>query len=269
MAVSLTTLWERDGLPAHPLSAALATGYAGTIGFHAPSLYANFVTSLDGVVAADGAPPSAISGGVDADRFVMGLLRACAEAVVIGAGTLRAEPRHLWTPDHIYSPLATAYADLRTALGLPPTPRLVLLTRSGDIDPSLPAFELGALVLTTATGANALRGRLPAASTVTALGPGIEPADVLAALREEGFQVVLTEGGPTLLAQFLAASLLDELFLTLSPRLAGRDGEAHRLGLVEGHAFDPHALPGASLLSVKRHDSHLFLRYRLGPAPGS
>ncbi|MDP9342783.1 MAG: dihydrofolate reductase family protein [Actinomycetota bacterium] len=264
MALALATLWERDGLPAYPLPAALSVAYGGTCGFRSPTLYANFVTSLDGVVAAEDAPPSAISGGAEADRLVMGLLRACAEAVVVGAGTLRAEPRHLWTPEHIYPGLAGAYAELRASLGLSPTPRLVLLTGSGDVDPSLPAFELGALVLTTSAGAAALRGKLPKASTVTTLpGPRIGPAGVMAALRQEGFQVVLTEGGPTVLAQFLAAEFLDELFLTLSPRLAGRDEESHRLGLVEGHAFDPGALPAAALQSVKRHQSHLFLRYRL------
>jgi riboflavin biosynthesis pyrimidine reductase len=247
MAVRLDTLWERDGLPAYPLPASLTDAYGGTIGFPVPSLYANFVTSLDGVVAADDAPPSAISGGAEADRVVMGLLRACAEAVVVGAGTLRAEPRHLWTPEHIHPSLAPAYAELREALGLPPTPRLVLLTRSGDVDPSLPAFELGALVVTTEAGAAALRG----------------------ILRGEGHRVVLTEGGPTVLGQFLAAGILDELFLTLSPRLAGRDGRSRRLGLVEGHAFDTAALPAGSLLSVKRHRSHLFVRYRLGPGEPS
>jgi riboflavin biosynthesis pyrimidine reductase len=264
MALTLATLWERAGLPAYPLPAILSDAYGGSIGFRSPTLYANFVTSLDGVVAADDASPSAISGGAEADRMVMGLLRACAEAVVVGAGTLRAEPRHLWTPERIHPPLDPAYAELRAALGLPTSPRLVLLTRTGAVDPSLPAFERGALVVTTAAGAAALQGKLPAASAVVALaGPDVGPADVLEVLRGEGFRVVLTEGGPTILGQFLAAGLLDELFLTLSPRLAGRDGESHRLGLVEGHAFDPSALPAATLLSVKRHRSHLFVRYRL------
>jgi riboflavin biosynthesis pyrimidine reductase len=265
VSVSLTTLWERDGLPAYPLPAALAAAYGGTIGFASPSLYANFVTSLDGVVAADDAPPSAISGGAEADRAVMGLLRACAEAVVVGAGTLRAEPRHLWTPEHINPSLAPAYAELRRALGLPPTPRLVLLTRSGDVDGSLPAFEVGALVVTTEAGAAALRGKLPPASAVAAVSQqDVGTAEVLGILHGEGHRVVLTEGGPTVLGQFLAAGVLDELFLTLSPRLAGRDGQTHRrLGLVEGHAFDPAAFPEGSLLSVKRNGSHLFLRYGL------
>jgi riboflavin biosynthesis pyrimidine reductase len=264
MAVELTTLWERDDLPGYELPAALAAAYGGGIGFRSPTLYANFVTSLDGVVAADTAPLSAISGKSEGDRFVMGLLRTCAEAVVVGAGTLRAEPRHLWTPDRIHPPMADAYAELRSSLGLPATPRLVVLTRSGDVDPSLPAFQTGALVLTMESAAATLRGRLPAASTVAALhGADVDVSEVMNVLGAEGFRVVLTEGGPSVLAQFLAAGLLDELFLTVSPRIAGRDRGAHRLGLVEGHAFPTDRFPGGSLHSVKRHQSHLFLRYGL------
>jgi len=82
-------------------------------------IYANFVSSIDGVVTL-GANPSAgsvISGKSAADRFVMGLLRACADAVVLGAGTLRATPGHLWTPAHVYPALATEFTALRSALG--------------------------------------------------------------------------------------------------------------------------------------------------------
>jgi len=89
---------------------------------------------------------------------------------------------------------------------------------------------------------------------------------VLSLLWARGFRRVLSEGGPSVLGSFLRDGLVDELFLTLSPRIAGRDAGsgARRLGLVEGQAFAPSALPEANLLSLKRHASHLFLRYRLG-----
>src|SRR5207253_7833821 len=76
----------------------------GRLGFAERAVYSNFVTSLDGVVSL-GSHPSAgsvISGRNQADRFLMGLLRACADAVLLGAGTLRATPGHHWTPEHIY-----------------------------------------------------------------------------------------------------------------------------------------------------------------------
>ena len=75
----------------------------GTLGFNQPVLYSNFVESLDGVTTL-GSKPSAgseISGRNGADRFLMGLLRAFADAVLVGAGTLGATPGHHWTPEHI------------------------------------------------------------------------------------------------------------------------------------------------------------------------
>ena len=106
----------------------------GRLGFTAPILYSNFVSSLDGVVTL-GSKPSAgsvISGKYPADRFLMGLLRACADAVVLGAGTLRATPGHLWTPAHVYPALATEFTALRSALGRSAEPALVLLTATGE-----------------------------------------------------------------------------------------------------------------------------------------
>lgn len=69
------------------------------------------------------------------------------------------------------------------------------------------------------------------------------------------------EGGPYLLADFLAEGLLDELFLTLAPQVAGRDDASARLGLVSGRVFAPACPLWATLVGVKRGGSHLFLRY--------
>lgn len=266
--MNLQVLFEQPDLPAYPLPSHLRERYGGGLGFSSPRLFANFVSSLDGVVAIGASPPSLISDKSEADRFVMGLLRACADAVVIGAGTLRAEPDHLWTPEHISPPEATAYQELRRTLGRPEPPRLVVLTTRGNLPVGAVALELGALVLTTAAGADRLRGRLPTASTVVALSDGehLEPAPVLRMLEDQGHLVVLSEGGPTLIGHLVQAQLLDELFLTLSPVLAGRssrEGHDRRLALVEGAAFPPDTLPRASLLSVRKDSSHLFLRYQL------
>ncbi|HTY59728.1 MAG TPA: hypothetical protein VMF59_12975, partial [Bacteroidota bacterium] len=72
-------------------------------------MIANFVSTLDGVVAlgipgvADG---DAISGANDHDSMVMGLLRAASDAVIVGAGTVRQSPLHIWTPKFVFPPLA-------------------------------------------------------------------------------------------------------------------------------------------------------------------
>jgi riboflavin biosynthesis pyrimidine reductase len=271
MPVQLTTLFERPGSPAFDLPPELLRAYGGGIGFDGQAVYANFVTTLDGVVAfGDDTPPSVISGKSEADRFVMGLLRACADAVVIGAGTLRTEPGHLWTAEHIYPPLAEEYRGLRVALGLPAAPRLVVLTRSGKVDRSARAFERGALVLTTPSAATTLRRRLPKATVVRSVVSGrIEPAEVLSTLRRDGHGTILTEGGPSVMGSFVRSRALDELFLTVSPRIAGRSRALPRLGLVQGMAFSPDELLETTLLSAKRQGSHLFLRYRLGVENGA
>jgi riboflavin biosynthesis pyrimidine reductase len=75
-------------------------------------------------------------------------------------------------------------------------------------------------------------------------------------------RLVLVEGGPHLLADFLEQSCLDELFLTLAPQVAGRNG-LERLGLVAGRAFAPHHPVWGTLVDVRRAGSHLFLRYAL------
>ena len=222
--------------------------------------------SADGVVALGSKPSagSSISGRNPADRFLMGLLRACAGAVLLGMGTLRATPGHHWTPEHVYPDLASSFADLRTALGLGPRPRLVLVTASGDVAVSHPAVVAGATIVTTSQGARALEGRLPDSCDVIELGDRgeVDIADALAALHQRGYRTILTEGGPHVMGELVKRALLDEAFLTLSPVLAGR-GEEERLGMIAGVELLPERGVWTQLLSARRHGDFLFLRYRM------
>jgi riboflavin biosynthesis pyrimidine reductase len=77
-----------------------------------------------------------------------------------------------------------------------------------------------------------------------------------------GFDVVLSEGGPSLMGELVKAALVDEMFLTLSPVLAGRNQE-RRLGMVEGVELLPKIPVWSRLLSARRHGDFLFLRYAL------
>ena len=267
-------LYERAGLPAWPLPRVLAEVYGGDLGFRQPCVYANFVASVDGVTALGPEYPSsgsAISLHDPADRFVMGLLRACADVVLIGAGTLRATPGHRWTPAYVCPAAADGYDALRRTRGLPIDPLLAVVTARGDIPAGHPALP--------PTRSSSPRRPEPVACTagcrprctILDLGdqPELSPADVLAAARARGGSMVLTEGGPRLLGQLAAGGLLDELFLTVSPVLAGR-GDTARPGLVAGLELLPGRTEPAELLTVRRHGSYLFLRYAMrGTAPAA
>ena len=267
MLSPLELVYDAEPAPRLDLPEQLQALYGGHIGFDRPSVFANFVSSLDGVVAIPAETQSAtmISDHNEADRFVMGLLRACADVVLIGSGTMKASPGSLWTPERVYPPAAAAYADLRRRLGVAPRPLLAILT-SGSIDVRHPALEAGALVLTTERGAAQLDGRLPSASESIPLnGEGVvDPRAAIALLHARGNALVLSEAGPRVTGSLLAASLLDELFLTLSPVLAGRAPTNDRPGLVQGPELLPVTRVAGRLTSVRRDQHHLFLRYEIG-----
>jgi riboflavin biosynthesis pyrimidine reductase len=263
----LTVLAEDEDLPRWDTPAELATIYGGAIGLDEPCVVANFVESLDGVVAVPRLPRShAIIGAEsEADRFVLALLRACADAVVIGSGTLLSSPKGTWRIDRAYPPAAEALAELRARRDRTEQPLLAIVTAGGSFDPSHPVLETGALVLTTEAAASRLRASAPGATEVVAVTDGdtVELTAGLGALRERGCSVVLAEAGPSMFGSLVASGLVDELFLTVSPVLAGRAATA-RLGLVEGVELLPQTRVAGRLRSVRRHGSHLFLRYGLG-----
>src|SRR6266568_4822696 len=244
----LTHLYGRLAFPLHP-------GHAHVIG--------NFVTTLDGVVALN---ESGRAGGGDIsgfnrdDKMVMGLLRAVADAVIVGAGTLRSVPQHRWTAQYIYPPLAGVYQQLRTSLGKPTPPLNVIVTTHGAVDLDLPVFQSGevpTLLVTNTQGEERIHAQhLPPSVQLSAIQSS-GPLSAQAILHE----VNRVEGGPQLMGDFFAGQALDELFLTLAPQIAGRDGEVERPGLVMGKRFAPEDPRWGTLVSVKRGGSHLFLRY--------
>ena len=239
-----------------------------------PYLFANFVSTLDGVVALGepGTGGDEISGGSRQDRAVMGLLRAACDMVIVGAGTLRAFPRHLWTPEAIHAPSAAAYTRLRTTMGRPQPPLAVIVSASGDLDPALPVFSSGrapAAIVTTPAGARTLQARGGGALDIRVVdqAPRLTAADVLRAAAPAAGSRVLLECGPSLMATFFEGGAVDELFLTLAPQIAGRAPGVAREGLVAGALFLPDRPVWGELTSTKRGGSLLFLRYRFSAPP--
>jgi riboflavin biosynthesis pyrimidine reductase len=261
----LELLDERPDLPQGDLPSELRRLYGGGLGFREPCVYSNFVETLDGVVAIPEVDRSnaLVADESDADRFVMGLLRAFADAVLVGAGTLLASPRGTWRPERVFPAAADDFAVLRRGRG--DRPAVAVVSTGASLDASHPIFAEGAILLTVESAAADLRASLPAATEVVPVNDGddVDLRAGLAHLRERGHALILSEAGPTVFGSLLAESLVDELFLTLSPVLAGRLRGSRRLALVEGVELLPDVRRGGELLSVRRGGEHVFLRYRL------
>lgn len=241
-----------------------------------PYVLANFVSTLDGVVSyrIEGhSSGSSISGSDPGDRFIMGLLRASVDAIMVGAHTVHeVSPEDLWIPEYTYPEAKHLYADYRAhALHKRDYPLVVVVSGSGKVELERAVFQTPtapALIITTAEGQESLRkagaGRLSwiQIRALETAGDRINPHDILRLLQSQfGVDRLLHEGGPTLLGQFLAAKAIDELFLTMAPQIAGRAVPASRPALVEGIEFTPNTAPWLNLVSVKQGGAYLYLRY--------
>ncbi|MCF6526467.1 pyrimidine reductase family protein [Streptomyces sp. JJ36] len=216
-----------------------------------PWLRANMVGSLDGA-AHHGGRSQPLSSA--ADMRVFGVLRALADVVVVGAETVRREG---------YRPVRrrAAFAAQREAAGQGPAAAVAVVSASLDLDWSLPLFTEAWAPTLVLTGAGAPEERLRAARKAgvevvrAGEGEGVDPSRVPAALAGRGLTRLLTEGGPRLLGQFATAGVLDELCLTVSPRVVA--GTAARV--MNGPEVTVPA--DFSLEAVLEEDGFLFTRY--------
>ena len=272
--------------PTEPSETALPEGlrarYDGNLSFppapeERPYCIANFVSTLDGVVSfnlpgqSEGAQ---ISNWNEEDRFIMGLLRASADAIVVGSGTLQAAgPHGSWLPEAVYPTAKDLYQKYRTeVLRKLEYPLVVVVTRTGGLDLTSAVFHTPrtrVLILTTEEGKLRLSqsGSEALSSVVvkslSTAGERISPSAILTLLRQEaGVELLLHEAGPTLFGEFVAGGFMDELFLTVAPQIAGRDTMHLRPGLVANVQFSPATAPWWKLISAKNATDYLFLRYQ-------
>jgi riboflavin-specific deaminase-like protein len=218
---------------------------------HRPYVVLNMVATADGAaaVAHRTAPISS-----PADRQLFHELRGQVDAVLVGAGTVRTERYGRLVRD-------PRCRERRVARGLAPDPLAIVVSRRLVLTPELPllADPHSRVVVLTASDAE-----LPAcAARVSYLRsvPGEEPdlSVMLTRLRtEHGVRSVLCEGGPDLNSTLLPAGLIDELFLSIAPTLAGSTGSLSIVG--------PAPLPAPidlNLLWLLESGGHLFARYAL------
>jgi riboflavin biosynthesis pyrimidine reductase len=250
------------------------------LGESRPYTVANFVTTLDGVVSYNirrKSGGSEISGFNEADHFIMGLLRASADAIIVGSHTFHeAGLTPTWTGESVYPKAKELYTQYRCEiLHKSKHPYLVVVSGSGEIDFSRAIFanpDARIVIVTSESGHVELQRRFKERATSAAVTPIAAPApvtpDYLLALLWSRFDVhlLLHEGGPTLLGQFITAECLNELFLTLSPQIAGRLLDQPRPGLVSGVEFSPQSAPWLRLLSAKQMVDHLYFRYVINSA---
>jgi riboflavin-specific deaminase-like protein len=235
------------GPPAPPEAFYTGLDLAARAPAERPYVVANFISSLDGKATADGR--TAALGG-PGDRAAFHLLRTEVDAVLAGNRTMFIES---------YGPLAKEprLSELRVRAGRGPQPLGVVISRSGTVPFEIPLFG-------------------DADSRVAVYGPpGLEVPDTAAEVivhelaRDEGalagvlrslradhdVRSLLCEGGPSLFSALLLEDLVDELFLTLAPKLVGGDS----MTITTGVPLDE--LADVRLVTALEQDGALFLRY--------
>lgn len=189
-------------------------------------LRTNFVSSLDGSVQG----PDGRSGGLGtpSDGYVFALHRALADAVVVGASTVRQE-------GYRAIDLMPWQSALRTRLGLEPFPALVIISGRAQLDPAIAQPEQGdggpvMIITTSGKPIDDLAPLRDAGIEVVEAGPSIDLVTALDGLADRGWPRLLCEGGPGLHRDLLAAGLVDELSLTLAPVVVGGQGRRSTSG---------------------------------------
>jgi riboflavin-specific deaminase-like protein len=206
-----------------------------------PYLAINMVATADGRAAVNG---SAVGIGSLADKHLMRELRAEADVVMHGAGTVRADPLSPRVPQELVSQ--------RVAHGLSPQPLGAIVTRSGNLPPHHPYYESPAIVYIASDRA------VPIEAPTVEICHVVGVEDIVRDLAGRGARRILCEGGPTLNAALFEARLIDEVFLTIAPKLVAGDDP---LTSVKGGSFS--ATLHLDLLSLVELEGELFLQYRV------
>jgi riboflavin-specific deaminase-like protein len=220
-----------------------------------PFVFVNMVASVDGATVVQGVTEKLGSPG---DRHIFFLLRSMADAILVGAETVRAEG---------YGPpkVRKEFAPGRAARGQSELPRIAIVTRSLQLDWDAPLFadeRSRPFILAPASADPQRLERAAQVADVIAVGqPELDLPAALRALATAGVRALLCEGGPTLNASLLSQGLIDELCLTISPVLVGGGGGA----TIVGRALLPEPVD-LTLAHLLEEDGSMFCRYLLPTA---
>jgi 2,5-diamino-6-(ribosylamino)-4(3H)-pyrimidinone 5'-phosphate reductase len=203
-----------------------------------PYLAINMVATADGRAAFNG---SAVGIGSAADKHLMRELRAEADVVLHGAGTVRADPLSARVPADM--------VELRIAHGQSPQPLGAILTRSGNLPGQHPYYESSTIIYITSDQPVRVDRPTVEVCHLQSVSAAIDD------LRQRGVRRILCEGGPTLNAALLQAGLVDDIYLTIAPKLLGGEDP---LTIVKGASLGTIHLDLRSLVEL---DGELFLKY--------
>jgi 2,5-diamino-6-(ribosylamino)-4(3H)-pyrimidinone 5'-phosphate reductase len=205
-----------------------------------PYLALNMIVTVDGRAAIGG---TAVGIGSDRDKRLMRELRAEADVVLHGAGTVRADPLSARVPPEL--------SQRRVQHGLPPQPLGAIVTASGNLPKEHPYYHSATRIYVTTQAPIHVNSSNVEVRRVESV------REVVADLAQGGARRILCEGGPTLNGALFEGGLVDEIFVTIAPKLAGGN---HPLTLIDGGTFDTLRL---ELISLDEVAGELFLRYRV------
>ncbi len=216
-----------------------------------PYVLLSVAVSVDGYIDDNGPDRLRLSNAADFDRVDQ--VRADSDAILVGAGTLRADnPRLLVNSEQRRA--------ARVAAGKPAYPLKVTVSHSGDLDSDLMFWHHGdsKLVYTTTVGAAKARERLAGLADVVDLGENIDLGALLDDLGTRGVQRLMVEGGSSIHTAFLSAGLADEIHMAVAPLIVGDEGAPRFL--------NPAKFPGGStrrmqLADVETIEDVVLLRY--------
>lgn len=225
-----------------------------------PFIAINMVTTVDGKTTIDRNRVREPIGS-PVDRGLMRRLRVPMDAVIRGAGTVRADP--------YYPRVDERGMEERQAAGQSPHPLAVVVSASCRMSPDSGFFTQAPrrpVVLTVEEAPPERVAALEAVADVVAVGGNrVDVIRAVEVLRQRyGVERLLVEGGPRLNYEFLALDLVDEIFWTVAPKLSGLEADLTMVG-------GPAAIlptPSLELVSAYAHDGELFLRYRVRQKPG-
>jgi 2,5-diamino-6-(ribosylamino)-4(3H)-pyrimidinone 5'-phosphate reductase len=204
-----------------------------------PFLAINMVSTVDGRAALNG---SAVGIGSSTDHRLLFELRAEADVVLHGAGTVRADPLSARVPPDLVAQ--------RIARGQSPQPIGAIVTRSGNLPAQHPYYDSTTLVYVTSDRS------VPVERPTVEISRVPDVRGAVCDLARRGVRRVLCEGGPTLNSALFQARLIDEVFLTIAPKLLGGEDP---LTIVRGPRFAE--MLRLQLRSLVELDGELFLRY--------